>query len=71
MNIRQVIAGAWVVIGMTAYAEWSWQGKTGDVTLPAENVTVQNGDIADLANVTGIAIPEGGTLSFLNTSPLG
>lgn len=70
MNIRQVIAGAWVVIGMTAYAEWSWQGKTGDVTLPAETVTVQNGDIADLANVTGIAIPEGGTLSFLNTSPL-
>ena len=51
-------------------AEWSWQGKAGDVTLPAETVTVQNSDIADLANVTGIAIPEGGTLSFLNTSPL-
>ncbi|MBQ2629271.1 MAG: hypothetical protein IJG13_06295 [Kiritimatiellae bacterium] len=69
-SIRLVLVVAATVIGTPAFAEWSWTGKTGDVTLPAEEVTVTDGDCAVVSALTGIAIPEGCTLKFANTCEL-
>ena len=60
-----------VVLGVAAtaaWADWSWSGKTGDVTIPAgTTATVTDGDVATVAALTGITIESGATLDFANT----
>lgn len=54
--------------GMSSFADWSWSGKTGSVTIPSgTTATVADGDVATVAALTGIEIESGATLSFANT----
>ena len=67
MKIWLAISVALVCSG--AFADWSWAGKTGSVTIPSgTTATVADGDVATVAALTAIEIEDGATLSFVNTA---
>ena len=49
---------------------WSWDDKTGDVTLEPGVTRVTNADIPYVAALTGIEIPADASLVFENTQSL-
>ena len=54
-----------VLCGWTAFAEWSWSGKSGGIVID-ENATVTDADKAVVEALTGIHINDGVTLTFNN-----
>ena len=55
------------LLGMTAFADWSWSGMTGSVTIPSgTTATVSDSDVATVAALTAIEVESGATLSFEN-----
>ena len=67
MKIWLSISVALVCSGV--FADWSWAGKTGSVTIPSgTTATVADGDVSTVAALTAIEIESGATLSFVNTA---
>ena len=55
--------------GFTAFADWSWSGKTGSVTIPPDTTAVvTDSDVDTVAALTAIKLEAGATLSFNNTA---
>ena len=57
------------LVGSSLFADWSWSGKTGSITIPSgTTATVADGDVSTVEALTAIEIEDGATLSFVNTA---